>query len=705
MSHLITRILGFPESPAPAPAVTNIIPLSPPIPTFSLFANDRRTTPRDHLTLSQFMEGITDGRWREEVESCRQTLKESGVEAYKASRGTVPAVSLSAMVKHRRGGSTLEQKGAVHSGMLQLDFDAKDHSGMTAHQISEIVWKAQFVSACFLSVSGEGVKAIAHCPASFDLHLGSWLAADAYFKERGLTLDPKTKDPFRLCYVSFDRDALFWDEVTEIRPLPVPEKSTTGSASDGSEDPEHVHRVLARLVAKIGLKQDRNTWLHICACAKDALGADAASEIVDEHFPKSEPHHDSAGDVMNSLTGTWLSLRKYGIDPVNHIKAMPDLTEEPEAANPDKTEKGSMIVWGVNSFPTTVPPETVILGNAWLRRADIAHLISTAGAGKSVAMIQAAMAWALGLPYLGIRPPQPLRILLFSGEDDRVTLGQCRDGFLEHSEAITGQKLTAADLEPLDFMLRTEFSREHVGDRFHVHLAQLLTETPADLVLVNPLLSYIGGEIVACASNFLRAGLMPVLQKHDCAALLAHHTGKMSKDGWDNTDDTYSGIGGGEVANIPRTILVLRPTTADGLSVVKVCKRKTTGWKDAEGNYTTSYFLKQSKDPERPAWLPVSHDEAREIISDSKTAASHGKSRGKVKPEDVVEALTGGPMRRQYLIACLMKKCGCSENPAKSAIDSADFEELISSFTEKNPKGGHQIKWFRIKEDGEQGVD
>lgn len=363
----------------------------------------------------------------------------------------------------------------------------------------------------------------------------------------------------------------------------------------------------------------------------------------------------------------------------------------------------SMIVWGVNSFPTTVPPESVILGNAWLRRTDIAHLISTAGAGKSVAMIQAAMAWALGLSYFGVRPPHPLRILLFSGEDDRVTLGQCRDGLLEHSDAITGQTLTAADLTPLDAMLRTEFSREHVGDRFHTHLARLLTESPADLVIVNPLLSYVGGEIVACASNWLRAGLMPVLQQHDCAALLAHHTAKMAKDGWDNTDDTYSGIGGGEVANVPRTILVLRPTTAEGLAVVKVCKRKTTGWKDAEGNLTTSFFVMQSKDPERPAWIPVRSDQAREMINDSKVNGGTGNNRRKVTAEDVVEALTGGPMRRQELIEFLKKKCNCTENPAKDAIGSAEFEELISSSTEKNPKGGHPIKWFRVADDADQG--
>jgi hypothetical protein len=315
----------------------------------------------------------------------------------------------------------------------------------------------------------------------------------------------------------------------------------------------------------------------------------------------------------------------------NGQKIAPDdgASDGPPPGTPDR----SQVIWGVNDYPTVTPPETVVLGRGWLRRGDIATFISTAGSGKSVAVTQAAMAWGLGLPYLGISPTRPLRILLFSGEDDGVTIGQCREGFLEHSEAITGRQLSAADLEPLDRMLRIEFCREHVGLRFHAHLTELLLEQPADLVIVNPLLSYLGGEVVAEASTWLRAGLMPILQEHDCAAFIAHHTPKLAKDGWDNTDDTYSAIGGSELANIPRAILTLRPTTAEGLSVVKVSKRQTTGWKDSRGSFTPCYFTKRSDNPERPAWLPVSSDEAADMIADTKAASASGKGGKKATPQ------------------------------------------------------------------------
>lgn len=371
-------------------------------------------------------------------------------------------------------------------------------------------------------------------------------------------------------------------------------------------------------------------------------------------------------------------------------------------AGGDTRKSHSLIVSGVNSFPTESPPETILLGNGWMRLGDIATFISTAGAGKSVAVTQGAMAWGLGLPYLGIRPARPLRILLFSGEDDGVTIGQCREGFLEHSEAITGRQLAAKDLDMLDGMLRTEFSREYVGPRFHSHLGELLRESPVDLVIVNPLLSYIGGEIVACASEWLRAGIMPILQQHNCAALIAHHTGKMAKDGWDNTDDTYSAIGGGEIANIPRSILTLRPTTAEGLSVVKVSKRQTTGWKDGEGNFSSCYFVKRSGNPERPAWIPVGHDDAEELIAEGTPSGNTGKPSRKAMPSHVVDALQCGPTQRRALIERVMKSCKCSDRTASEAILSAESEELISSFTETNPRGGNPIKWLRLPKHSNQ---
>lgn len=379
-----------PQTPAP----------STPEPTFSLFDTATNRRPSDHLSLSELVEGIHSGRWNAEVEQCRAILHERGVDAYKASRGAVAAVTLSAKLKHRRRGTTLEQREAAHSGLLQLDFDAKDFNGMSVEEIRKIVWRAPFVAACFLSLSGDGIKAIALCPASFETHAGSWLAAEAYFRERGLMLDPSTKDPCRLCFVSSDVHAVYWDEATEIVPLATPEKGPSGEGSNGTEDPEHVRRVLARLADKIGQHQDRNTWIHICGCTKDAVGADAAGEIVDEYFPPLEPHHDSARDVMNPLTGTWLSLRKYEIDPVDHAKLLPDLSDEEKSANPEAAKAPEMepfpiVRAGLNSG-VTMAADFV---EGVLTEGGASVLYGPSNCGKSFWILDLAVAVATGKPF------------------------------------------------------------------------------------------------------------------------------------------------------------------------------------------------------------------------------------------------------------------------------------------------------------------
>jgi len=357
------------------------------------------------------------------------------------------------------------------------------------------------------------------------------------------------------------------------------------------------------------------------------------------------------------------------------------------------------MVRGFMSFPTDPPPESVLAGNAWLRVGDVHFFNSSAGAGKSVAFIQASMAWALGLPFLGITPSRPLKILHFVGEDDESTLGQCREGFLEHSLATTGKQLKASDLAELDKMVRTEFSRQYTGSGFLVRLDQLLTDEAADLVLINPLLSYIGGNIVEEASVFLRDGIMPTMQKHRAASLIAHHTCKLSKASWEEMDFTYSGIGGGEVANVPRSILTLAPTKAKGLHCLYVSKRPTTGWKDDDGSFTDHLYIRRTDNPSRPAWLPVSHEEAAELMEGSAPEQARTK---KVTPQDVVDAVATGAMTRQSLLEKLQRERKCSEKPAKDAIRDARADEIVETFTRPNPNGGKAIVWFCLPEHLEQ---
>lgn len=516
---------------------------------------------------------------------------------------------------------------------------------------------------------------------------GEWSEVEVYTRKHGLALTGHVLEGYTEPGTYSKRVQHVRDMIKGTPHNPDREANATDDGRNGTVRPEWARQVLMQIDGKIG-RPDYPDWRDISSAVFDGVGVEEGIELLEEVWPEEErgEYKRLAGSLATFIP--WGTLRTYEVnpdDPEELLLLLPDLTAE------DGGKPARRIIRGVLGFPKEAPPESVLLGNQWLRRGDVGNLVSSAGAGKSVGKAQAAMAWALGLSYFGIHPARPLRIIHFVGEDDEVTLGQCREGFLEHSEEITGQKLTEADLAPLDENLRTVFNREFVGPRFHAFLRELLNEEPADLVMINPLLSYIGGEVVATASSWLRAGLMPILQEFDCGAVIANHTPKLSRDSWDNTDDTYSQIGGAEVANVPRAILTLRPTKADGLWVLKAAKRKTTGWRDDEGNHTDSFFIRQSGNPLRPAWIPVTHGEAARMIAGAKTGAD---GRAKVTTEHVAAVLgTGGIMSQQELITRLRGTCDCSDRTAREAIKAAEREDpSIFSFTRPNPNGGKALK-------------
>lgn len=371
------------------------------------------------------------------------------------------------------------------------------------------------------------------------------------------------------------------------------------------------------------------------------------------------------------------------------------ITAETLAEGAGVASDKSDVIRGFMDFPTDPPPEDILAGDAWLRIYDTNFLNSGAGMGKSVGTAHISMAWPLGLPYFGIAPARPLKIIHFCGEDDESTIGQCREGFLDNAEAITGRKLKSSDLQGLDSMVRTDFSREYTGLKFIERLETMLTEEHADVILINPLLSFIGGPIVEKVSEFLREWLGPLMKRHRCAALIAHHTCKLTKASWEEMDFTYSGIGGGDVANMPRSILTLAPTAVKGLNLLHVSKRTTTGWKDDDGKFTDHIYIQRTDNPKRPAWLPVSHSEAQEHLGSARQTKA-GSRAPMVPSESVTQILSSGDKPRITLIDLLMVKHSCSDKTAKDAITKAQLERKVGEYKEAPESGGRKLLWYHL---------
>lgn len=236
--HPITNILGINMPITQAPAAPNL-----PI---SYFKSCRDLKPAGQTTLEKLVRGIREGRWEKEVGECREALCKEGEDSYNAIRKrTIPAVSLCARVATRAEGATPEERQAEFSRLLQIDVDNLSDD---LPRFRSIIENAPFVFACWISLSGKGLKAVVRIPLGENAIHGAWQAAKAYFAEYCITIDEAPKSPWSLCFISHDHEAYFNPEAVEIVPIDVPREAKF--EAEDEETAEDDETILARLKVK-----------------------------------------------------------------------------------------------------------------------------------------------------------------------------------------------------------------------------------------------------------------------------------------------------------------------------------------------------------------------------------------------------------------------------------------------------------------------
>lgn len=376
---------------------------------FSLFHNDRKTTPAEHVLLVNFIEDIRSGTWKEQVARCRELIASDGEAAYKKSRGEVTVVSLSARMTTRKKTATPEEKEVVHSGLLQLDLDGKDHPEMSLAEIRERVESLPFVVACFVSLSGKGIKAIARIAPSEETHAGCWEAARRACEKSGLLLDRATKDVVRLCYISYDPEVFFRPDAVELGPVDLPQRDEREEASatkfqpggkNGTVSVEFAREVLKELAMKLG-RPDRADWIKIASATFDGVGVETGARLLSESFPEEE------GDDYVSLAETlqffvpWDTLREFAVNTEDPDELLADMSIFDEfPAQPSPPQKLSLREQAYNERfdPSKTPPPDeicLILGDAPVAaRGNITVIQGKSKVGKSavISAILGAMA-------------------------------------------------------------------------------------------------------------------------------------------------------------------------------------------------------------------------------------------------------------------------------------------------------------------------
>lgn len=321
-------------------------------------------------------------------------------------------------------------------------------------------------------------------------------------------------------------------------------------------------------------------------------------------------------------------------------------------------------------------------------------MIGPSGIGKSTLIIGLAMHAAAGVPWHGITFRKAMKVLVVQAENDDGDLKEMVDGAV----FAVGFDRETTNRAGRNIKWKRETSR--TGSEFCQWLEVIIQETGAELVVIDPLLSYVGDDISQqkVASQFFRNWLQPVLDRTGAIVVLVHHTGKTptdskSRQNWSESDFAYLGIGSSELTNWARSVAVLVPHGVDtGRFRFLIAKRGSrAGMIDRfTGEKSTSIYLQHAKSG--LGWVQC------ERPAESECAPRNGGRKQSLTGETVLKALGSAAtmMRRDTLIADLSLKNEVSERTARERVDMLIMAGKIH-VAESEPRkgGGRQIDWLR----------
>jgi transposase len=257
-----------------------------------------------------------------------------------------------------------------------------------------------------------------------------------------------------------------------------------------------------------------------------------------------------------------------------------------------------------------------LLGNRYLSREGGLLFVAPTGTGKSTAIMQMALLWAVGKPAFGIMPKHKIKTLIIQAENDDGDLAEMRDGVLfgmTRSDIITRDEAYEAS-DSVCVVRDVTNTADMVGPQMDARIVA----SGCDMVVLDPIFSYLGGETNSAkdVGHFLRNVINPVLLRRKVGFIAVHHSNKplqgQQKADWQAGDFAYLGAGSAEFANWARAVLAIRSMgNHDVFQMVAAKRGKRIGWVDEEdGTHQTSRFIKHGS--EGLCWLDASKSDVEQ---------------------------------------------------------------------------------------------
>jgi RecA-family ATPase len=236
-----------------------------------------------------------------------------------------------------------------------------------------------------------------------------------------------------------------------------------------------------------------------------------------------------------------------------------------------------------------------LIGDRWIRRGSSVLFVGQSGCGKSSMAFYQGLRWAIGSDWFGCQPVRPLKVAYVQAEND---IADQHDALKGAAQMVFGSDWQNG-LRRADMLFFREAVR--TGVEFTTMLRRLIRKTKVDIVYIDPLLSYIGGnpsDIEVCA-NFTRHLLQPIMMETGVVIVLVHHFPKpKGKDEKPESvaDMAYSGFGSSDLTNWAREVIVLKEVGFNQprrfmLGMAKRADR--SGMTDKEGKVTGSIMIQR----------------------------------------------------------------------------------------------------------------
>jgi RecA-family ATPase len=237
-----------------------------------------------------------------------------------------------------------------------------------------------------------------------------------------------------------------------------------------------------------------------------------------------------------------------------------------------------------------------LIGDRWLRRGSSLLFVGQSGCGKSSMAAYQGMKWASGEAWFGVKPVRALKVAYIQAEND---IADQHDALKGAAQMTFGKENWERGLRSVDMLFFRETVR--TGTDFATMLRRLVRKTKADVVYIDPLLSYMGGnpaDIEVCA-NFTRHLLQPIMMETGVVLVLVHHFPKpKGKDDKPESvaDLAYSGFGSSDLTNWAREVIVMKEVGFNNprkfmLGMAKRADR--SGMTDKEGKVTGSIMIQR----------------------------------------------------------------------------------------------------------------